>query len=80
LILILNPDGPGGKKTDTILVKTSSRTMPLLKISANTYLRERVYTFPDEVDLGALRLRYRAARSAPEDCAILMVYHGRSDL
>jgi hypothetical protein len=56
LSLILKPDGPGGKNTDAILVKTSSRTAPLIKIPANTYLRERVYTFPDEVDLGALRL------------------------
>jgi hypothetical protein len=56
LSLILKPDGPGGKNTDTILVKTSSRTAPLIRIPANTYLRERVYTFPDEVDLGALRL------------------------
>jgi hypothetical protein len=56
LILILNPDGPGGKKTATILIKPSSRTMPLVNIPANTYLRERVYTFPDAVDLGSLRL------------------------
>lgn len=56
LTLILNPDGPGGKKTETITVKTSSRSAPLLKIPANTYLRERVYAFPDEVDLGSLRL------------------------
>lgn len=56
LSLILNPDGPGGKKTDTILVKTSSRTMPVLNIPANTHLREKVYTFPDAVDLGSLRL------------------------
>ena len=56
LSLILNPDGPGGKMKETILVKTSSRTRPLLNIAANTYLRERVYTFPDEVDLGDLRL------------------------
>jgi len=56
LILALNPDGPGGKKTETILVKTSSRTRPLLYIAANTYLQERVYTFPEAVDLGVLRL------------------------
>ena len=56
LSLILNPDGPGGKQMETILVKTSSRTRPLLKIPANTYLRERIYTFPDTVDLGTLRL------------------------
>ncbi len=56
IILTLNPDGPGGKKTETILVRTSSPTMPVLSIVAHTYLRERVYTFPDAVDLGTLRL------------------------
>ena len=56
LTLMLNPDGPGGKKAETILVKTSSLTRPLLYIAANTYLQERVYTFPEAVDLGVLRL------------------------
>ncbi len=56
LSLILNPDGPGGKAADIIVVKTSSATTPLLRIAANTYLREQVYTFPTAVDLGALRL------------------------
>ena len=56
LSLILDPNGPGGRKTDTILVKTSSQVRPLIRIPANTYLRERVYTFPAAVDLGTLRL------------------------
>ena len=82
LSLILNPDGPGGKKTETILVKTSSRTMPLLKIPANTYLRERVYTFPDEVDLGSLRLADIKGQSdlLQRTAQTLMVYQsGGSD-
>jgi Protein of unknown function (DUF1573) len=56
LTLMLNPDGPGGQSTETILVKTSSKTAPVLSIAANSYLHERVYTFPDVVDLSALRL------------------------
>ncbi len=56
LTLTMKPDGPGGKATDTIVLHTSNPTRPLLKVSANTYLRERVYTFPDVVDLGAIRL------------------------
>jgi hypothetical protein len=56
LKLTLNPDAPGGKNSETIVLKTSSHTTPLLRIPANTFLRERVYAFPDEVDLGALRL------------------------
>lgn len=56
LTLALRPEGPGGKRTETIVLKTSSPTTPTLKIAAHTYLRERVYAFPDAVDLGALRL------------------------
>jgi hypothetical protein len=56
LTLTMKPDGPGGKAADTIVLHTSNPTRPFLKVSANTYLRERVYTFPDVVDLGAIRL------------------------
>jgi hypothetical protein len=56
LRLSLKPDGPSGKNKETILIKTSSQANPVVQVPANTYLRERVYTFPDGVDLGALRL------------------------
>jgi Protein of unknown function (DUF1573) len=56
LTVKLRPDGPGGRRSDPILVHTSSRTMPSIRIVAHTYLRNRVYVFPDSVDLGALRL------------------------
>jgi hypothetical protein len=82
LTLILNPAGPGEKKTETILVKTSSRTMPLLSIPAHTYLRERVYTFPGEVDLGSLELADIKAqpRLLEKTAQTLMVYQsGGSD-
>ena len=73
---MLNPDGPGGKRTETILVRTSSRTRPLLSIAAYTYLRERVYTFPDAIDLGALRLEDTRAHPAllQSTAQTLMVY------
>jgi hypothetical protein len=64
LTLSLRDDGPGGKRTDTILLKTSSSATPVLRIPANTYLRERVYVFPDSVDMGALR---RAAIDSKPD-------------
>jgi len=54
LTLILKPDGPGGRKTEPITVATSSGVQPTLEISANTYLHERIYVFPDSVDLGAI--------------------------
>lgn len=56
LTLSLRPDGPGGKQADVITLKTSSTATPALHIPAHTYLRERVYVFPDAVDLGALKL------------------------
>lgn len=82
LSLILNPDGPGGKKSETIRIKTSSRTRPILNIAANTYLHERVYTFPDEIDLGVMRLADIKAHPdlLQQTAQTLMVYQsGGSD-
>jgi Protein of unknown function (DUF1573) len=56
LTLFLNPDGPVGRHSESIVLKTSSRSQPTITVVANTYLRERVYTFPDAVDLGTVRL------------------------
>ena len=56
LTLILRPDGPGGRSTEAILLKTSSQKMPVVRVAANTYLHERVYTFPDQIDMGTLRI------------------------
>ena len=54
LTLILNPDAPAGRNSDLITVTTSSKAQPILKIAANTFLHERVYTFPDSVELGTI--------------------------
>jgi hypothetical protein len=54
LTLTLKPHGPSGRKTEPITVATSSDAQPTLEIAANTFLHERVYTFPDSVDLGAI--------------------------
>jgi hypothetical protein len=56
LTLLLNPDGPAGRHSESIVLKTSSRQEPTITVAANTYLRERVYTFPESVDLGTVRL------------------------
>lgn len=56
LTLILKPDGPGGRATDTVQIRTTSKRMPVLKVNANTYLSERVHTFPDAVDFGTWRV------------------------
>jgi hypothetical protein len=53
LTVELRPDGPGGRRSDVILVRTSSRTTPLIRIGAHTNLRDRVHVFPDAVELGS---------------------------
>jgi len=55
LTLNLKPDGLGGRSTDNILIATSSKRAPTLKVAANTYLFERVRTFLDVVDFGTVR-------------------------
>ena len=64
LTLSLRPDGPVGKAAETILVRNSSQSMPVLPIEANTFLHRRVFTFPDAVDVGALRMS--DIQSSPE--------------
>ena len=56
LTLRLDGNGTAGRRSDPIVVTTSSRSTPVVKISANTFVRERVYTFPDSVDLGGFPL------------------------
>jgi hypothetical protein len=56
LTLTLDGTGAGGRSADQIIVTTSSQSTPVLTILANTFVRERVYTFPDAVDFGTLPL------------------------
>jgi hypothetical protein len=75
LTLTLKPDGPGGKSTDTILLRTSSKKLPEIKVDANTYLYEKVRTFPDVLDFGTLR-----ATDTGHEALTLMIYQeGGSD-
>ncbi|HET9023467.1 MAG TPA: hypothetical protein VFN64_02780, partial [Burkholderiaceae bacterium] len=76
LWIALKSDGPVGKHQEEITVATSSKSVPVLTIPANTLLRERVYTFPEAVDLGALPLAaIRANPHLPQQNAqVLMVY------
>jgi hypothetical protein len=69
LILTLKPDGPGEKAADAILITTSSKRMPVLKVDANTYLYERVHTFPEVVAFGTLHVD-----DAGEAGLTLMIY------
>lgn len=75
LTVAMKPDGPRGKHTELLEVRTSSSREPVLRISVNTYLRERVYTFPEAIDMGAVRLsELRDPRFAARIAQTLMVY------
>jgi len=69
LTLVLKPDGPGGRAFDTILLRTSSKLMPVLRLGANTFLFERVHAFPDVLDFGTWR-----AGDAGQASATLMIH------
>jgi Protein of unknown function (DUF1573) len=76
LTLMLDGKGSAGRRTDLILVTTSSRLTPVVRIAANTFVRERVYTFPDSVDLGSFPIGAFEADPALLDkiAQTLMVY------
>lgn len=74
LHIALRTDGAAGQREDVILLHTDAgRT---LHVVANTRLRERVYAFPLDVDLGSLPIA--AVRGGPEPggalAQTLMVY------
>jgi len=58
LTVTLKGEGPGVQQTDTIVLPTSSRERPFLEIKAISRIRERVYAFPDSVELGAVSTHY----------------------
>ena len=54
LTVNMKKDVPGGASLDEILVRTSSKTMPVLRIAAQTAALERLYPDPERLDLGQL--------------------------
>lgn len=76
LSIALRSDGPVGRLRENITVATSSKVVPVLTIPVHTLLRERVYTFPDSVDLGALPLSAIAADPGMlrRNAQVLMIY------
>lgn len=63
LTLRMNGAAPAGRHTETITLDTSSKSMPRIGIVANTLMRERVYTFPEAIDLGAIPVGVASASS-----------------
>lgn len=71
--LHLLEQGPIGERTDTFMLSTGLEVRPTLSLRAQTRRRPRVYTFPDSVDLGAIRLQ--ELKADPSRFAqILMIY------
>jgi hypothetical protein len=54
LFLDLPGQGSTGRMSEPITVHTSNQREPFLLIGANTYIYERVHTFPDDLDFGTL--------------------------
>ena len=75
LTLTLRGDAPAGKKTEPIRLITDEASGGDMNIQANTLIRERVYTFPESIDMGSLPMNMVKNQSAVEKLAqTLMVY------
>jgi hypothetical protein len=56
LTVTLKPDAAAGGRVEEILVHTSSTTTPLLRLTAQTAVFDRLSAEPDRVDFGSLSL------------------------
>src|SRR5262245_32252535 len=76
LTLKMNPYSPPGRATETITLVTSSNERPFIEVQANTWIKERVYSFPDTLDFG--RIVTSELKSKPQLASFLsetlMVY------
>ena len=54
LFLKLTGQGKTGRVADAITLRTSNKKQPALQIGANTFIHERVHTFPEDVDFGTI--------------------------
>jgi len=76
LFLKLPGEGETGRMSAPITLHTSSQKEPVLLIDANTYIYERVHTFPDDLDFGTMdSARVRTNETLRKSLTqILMVY------
>ena len=65
-----------GRRSERIELQSSSSRKPIVPVGVNIIVRERVYTFPDAVDLGHLKSNELKAPGAPptSHSQTLMVY------
>ena len=62
LTVTLRGEGPGEQQIDTITLPTSSRKHGVLEIKAFSKIRDRVYAFPDAIELDTIDSNYLKAR------------------
>jgi len=76
LFLRLNGEGKTGREADRITLHTSNKKEPLLLIGANTFIHERVHTFPEDLDFGTIEAAQVKTNDALRKTLtqILMVY------
>jgi len=76
LVVTLKGEGPAGQQQDVLELKTNLEDAPVLRIPVNTWVREKVRTFPDSVFMG--RYPISEIRNDPamakKRAQILMVY------
>jgi hypothetical protein len=51
-----NPNASPGKYKEILWLSTNNENIPRLKIVVNNYIKREVYAFPEEIDLGTIRL------------------------
>jgi hypothetical protein len=75
LTLILDGSAEAGKKKGEITLLTDPPMDEPLRVQANTFIRESVYTFPEFVDLGTLPLKVATDKDIVQKLSqTLMVY------
>ena len=76
LVVTVRGDGPAGKRQDILELKTNLEDAPVLRIPVNTFVREKVRTFPESVFMGRYPLSEIRGNPAlaKKRAQILMVY------
>jgi hypothetical protein len=75
LSLLLDGTAEPGAKTEDIILQADPPLDKPLMVKANTKIRERVYHFPDSVDMGALPIKVASDANAVQTLAqTLMAY------
>ena len=76
LFLKLTGKGKPGRAADRITLHTSNKKEPLLLIGANTFIYERVHTFPEDIDFGTIEAAQVKTNDALRKTLtqVLMVY------